>query len=62
MTLCAIQVQELDGDGLGFQAGPQLVVNKALVNRPEPALTEKITRREVLRDHLQLLEREHVEI
>lgn len=62
MALSTIQIQELDGHGLRFQTGPQLVVNEALVDRPEPALTKKITRGEILRNHLEFLKREDVEI
>lgn len=62
VALCAIQIEELNGDGLGREAGPELVINEALVDRAEAAFAEEITRREVLRDHLQLLKRENMEI
>lgn len=62
MTLCPIQVEELYSHWLSLQTRPELVINEPFVNRPEPSFAKKIARREILRDHFQLLKREHVNI
>lgn len=38
----AVEVEVLDGDGLGLQAGPELVADAALVDRPEPAAAQVV--------------------
>ena len=62
MALRAVQVQELDGDRLSLQTGPELVVDEAFMDRPEPAFAEEVAGREALRDDLKLGEKEDVEV
>lgn len=62
VALCTLQIQELDGDRLGLQTGPGLVIKEALVNRPKPSLSEEITGREVPGDQPELCQGEDVEV
>lgn len=62
VSLCTLQVQELDRHRLGLQSGPDLLIYKSLVDRPKAPLPKKITGREVLGDLPQLTQREHMEV
>lgn len=62
VSLCTLQVQELDRHRLGLQPGPDLLIYKSLVDRPKAPLPKKITGREVLGDLPQLTQREHMEV
>lgn len=61
-ALIAVRVEDLDGDGLGAKAQPALVVDEALVHRPEPALPEEVDGREVAGHEPELGECEDVKI
>lgn len=42
VALITIQIKELDGNGLGRQSGPALIINKPLVDGPEPAFSKEV--------------------
>lgn len=62
MALQAFQIQKLDSHGLSLQTRAELVINEALVDGAEPAFSDEVVGGEVLADHLQLSQREHMKV
>jgi hypothetical protein len=62
VSLCALEVEELDGDGLRAEAGLELVVDVALVDRAEAALADEVGHGEVPGDGAELGDGEDVEV
>lgn len=54
VALKALLVENLNGNGKGFEANSDVLINVALVNGTKAALAENVVRAEALGDGLQL--------
>ena len=62
MSLVSLEVEQLDGDGLGAEAGLDLLVNVALVDGAEASLADEVGHGEVPGDGAQLGDGEDVQV
>lgn len=62
VSLKAVEIQELDGDGLRRHARPHSLVNDPLVHRSEASFSEKVGVGESSCRHFKLREGEDVEV
>lgn len=62
VALGAVQVEELDGDGLSLEAGAELVVDESFVDGAEAAFSDETSGGEALCHNLNLSQSEHMNV